>query len=257
MEIFGNYARYYNLLYRDKNYVGEAQFIHQLLKKYAPNAQSILELGCGTGTLALLLIKEGYQVRGVDLSTAMLQQACEQLSQLPLDLKGKLAFSQGDIRAIRLEQQFDAIISVFHVLSYQTTNEDLAAVFATIKAHLKPGGVFIFDCWYGPTVLSERPTVKVKRLEDEEIRITRIAEPMMYPNHNWVDVNYQVFIEDKNTGVVEEVQENHRMRYLFKPEIDQLLIKSNLGLICSGEWITNRELGFDTWGAYFVSRRER
>src|SRR4028119_1504827 len=113
MEIFGNYAHYYNLLYRDKNYVGEAEFIHQLLKKYAPNARSILELGCGTGTLALLLIKEGYHVRGVDLSAAMLQQACEQLSQLPLDLKGKLAFSQGDIRAIRLEQQFDAIISVF------------------------------------------------------------------------------------------------------------------------------------------------
>lgn len=254
MSVFGNYARYYNLLYRDKDYAGEAKFIVKLLQTHAPTSQSILELGCGTGNLALLLVKEGYKVCGVDLSASMLQQASEQFSQLPPELKEKLNFLQGDIRTIRLEQQFDVIISVFHVFSYQVSNADLAAAFATVKKHLKPGGMFIFDCWYGPAVLSERPSIRIKRLEDQESKITRIAEPIVFPNLNLVNVNYQVFIENKKTNVVEELQETHRMRYLFKPEIEELLTDENLQLICSGEWMTNREIGFDTWGVYFVIR---
>ncbi|MEP0885497.1 class I SAM-dependent methyltransferase [Trichocoleus sp. ST-U3] len=250
MKVFGNYARYYNLLYRDKDYAGEAQFIHQLIQTHAPNTRSILELGCGTGTHAQLLAKEGYDVHGVDLSTEMLQQASDRISQLPQELASRLAFYQGDIREIRINQQFDAIISLFHVFSYQTTNEDLRAAFATVKAHLKPNGVFIFDYWYGPAVLSDRPSTRVKRLEDEEISITRIAEPVMHPNQNLVDVNYQVFIKEKNTGAVEELQETHQMRYLFKPEVNLLFADSQLKLIECREWMTKREPGFDTWGVY-------
>ena len=252
MNVFGNYARYYDLLYRDKNYSGEAQFIHELLRNYAPRTKSIIELGCGTGAHAVLLAKAGYQVHGVDLSAEMLQRATERQCHLPTELASRLEFSPGDIRTIRLNQQFDAVISLFHVISYQTTNEDLQAAFATVKAHLKPGGVFIFDCWYGPAVLSDRPGVRVKRLEDEEISVIRIADALTYPNENLVDVHYQVFIKQKNTGTVEELQETHRMRYLFKPEIKLLLTQSGLEYVDSREWMTNREPGFDTWGIYFV-----
>lgn len=254
MEVFGNYARYYNLLYRDKDYAGEAQFIHQLLQTHAPYTQSILELGCGTGTHALLLAEQGYTVHGVDLSVEMLQQASDRLSELPQELASKLTYSHGDIRTVRLDQQFDAIISLFHVFSYQTTNQDLQATFATVNAHLKPGGILIFDCWYGPAVLSDRPTVRIKRLEDKEISITRIAEPVMHPNESLVNVNYQVFIKDKQNGTVEELQETHTMRYLFKPEVDLLFKASQLELIASHEWMTNGEPGFNTWGVYFVGR---
>lgn len=254
MNVFGNYARYYNLLYQDKDYVGEAKFIDQLIQANAPTSQSILELGCGTGTLALLLVKEGYNVCGVDLSTSMLQEARERFSQITPKLKAKLTLLQGDIRTIRIDQQFDVIISVFHVFSYQVTNEDLASAFATVKAHLKPGGLFLFDCWYGPTVLTDCPTIRIKSLEDQDVKITRIAEPILHPNLNLVDVNYQIFIKNKNTNIVEELKETHRMRYLFKPEIDKLLTDTNLQLINSGEWMTERELGFDTWGVYFLIR---
>lgn len=254
MTVFGNYARYYNLLYRDKDYGKEAQYIHQLLQTHAPKTQSILELGCGTGNHAQLLAKQGYNVYGVDLSSEMLRQFSDRISQLPKELASQLTFSQGDIRNIRINRQFDAVISLFHVISYQTTNEDLQAAFTTAKAHLKPGGVFIFDCWYGPAVLSDPPAVRIKRLEDQEISITRIAEPVIYPNHNLVDVNYQVFIKDKNTGFVDSIQETHKMRYLFKPEIELLFTQFDFQLIECREWISNHEPGFDTWGVYFVGR---
>lgn len=251
MSVFSNYARYYDLLYRDKDYAKEAQFIHQLLLTHAPDTASILELGCGTGIHAALLAQEGYSVHGVDISAEMLQQSRLRSSQSP-NIKSKLEFTESDIQKFRINQKFDAIISLFHVISYQTTNEALQATFATVTAHLAKGGIFIFDCWYGPAVLTKLPEVRIKRLEDEQIEITRIAEPMLHPNDNLVDVNYQVLIKDKNTGLVEELREVHKMRYLFKPEIDHYLKQFQMELIEYREWMTDREPGFDTWGVYFV-----
>ena len=255
MTVFGDYARYYDLLYRDKDYAGETKFIHGLIQKHAPNAGSILELGCGTGKHAELLSKMGYEVLGIDMSREMLVVANRRLSDLGKKETKKLSFDQGDIRTYRTERRFDAVISLFHVVSYQTTNKDLRGVFETAKIHLNPGGVFIFDCWYGPAVLTDRPVVRVKRLEDEAIQVTRIAEPEIHPNESIVDVNYHVFIKNKATGIVEELKETHPMRYLFKPEIDLLFEQAGFEFVDSVEWMTGREPGFNTWSVCFVGKK--
>jgi hypothetical protein len=83
----------------------------------------------------------------------------------------------------------------------------------TIKSHLKPEGISIFDLWYGPTVLTNPPSVRIKRLENDSIQVTRIAEPVIYPNDNCVDVNYHIFIKDKNTEAIKELKEIHK-KYL-------------------------------------------
>ena len=49
MSILGTYSRYYNLLYKDKDYAGEAAYIYDLIGRYRPGATNILNLGCGTG----------------------------------------------------------------------------------------------------------------------------------------------------------------------------------------------------------------
>jgi len=252
MNVFANYASHYDLLYRDKDYLGEVQFIHRLIKTYAPEALNILELGCGTAKHAVLLAEEGYQIDGVDFSKEMLLKAESRICQLPKNLASKLKLFHGDIRHVRLNQTFDVVLSLFHVISYQTTNEDLLATFATVKQHLQTGGIFIFDIWYGPAVLSELPKVRVKRLEDAEIYVTRIAEPKMYPNENLVDVNYQIFIQDKSSDAVEEIRETHRMRYLFKPELELLLNNTGFRIIDHMEWMSGKPLDINTWGSVFI-----
>lgn len=254
MTVFGNYARYYNLLYQDKDYRGEAEFVHQILQTHAPGTKTILELGCGTGNHAIFLANQGYEIYGVDLSPAMLQQFKQRISQLPDASQTRLTCCQGDIRDIRLDTQFDAIISLFHVMSYQTSSEDVQTVLATIKAHLKPGGICIFDYWYGPAVLTECPAVRVKHLENDEIEVTRLAEPVMHPNENVVDVRYHVFIKEKQSGTIEELHETHCMKYLFLPELELLLKHAHLEPFQHKEWLTNRSPGCDTWGVYSVVR---
>jgi hypothetical protein len=134
------------------------------------------------------------------------------------------------------------------------TNADLSAAFATAKTHLRPGGIFIFDCWFGPAVLTDRPAVRVKRLEDENITVTRIAEPVMHPYENVVDVNYHVFVRDRASDEVSELKEAHRMRYLFLPEMELFLREAGMSILSASEWLSGRKPGFDTWGVCFVAK---
>jgi len=254
MSVFGAYARYYDLLYRDKDYSIEAGYIQSLLHKFGTRTGDLLELGCGTGRHAAALAEKGYSIAGVDLSQEMLDTA---LGRLTAESSKKISFAHGDIRSVRLNRTFDAAISLFHVFSYQTTNVDLLAAMETARVHLKPHGLLVFDCWYGPAVLTDRPSLRVKRLEDDVIHVTRIAEPVMHVSRNTVDVNYTVFVKDKATGSVEELRETHHMRYLFEPEVAALLDAAGFELLQCEEWLTGKCPGFGSWGVVFVGRKKR
>ena len=254
MSVFAAYSRYYDLLYRDKDYAGEARYVASLIKRHAAGATRVVEIGCGTGGHARELATLGFFVHGVDRSEGMLEAAEAKLDTVEPEIRARMRFSHGDARSVRLGEKVDAVISLFHVMSYQTSNADLMAAFATARVHLNPGGVFIFDCWYGPAVLVERPAVTVKRLEDVAVSITRIAEPTMNSAQNTVDVNYTVLVYDRKTALVETLRETHRMRYLFRPEIELLLDANGMSLVTAHEWMTENPPSPHTWAACFVAR---
>lgn len=247
--VFNAYASYYDLLYRDKDYFAEAKYVAAHIRKQTPKAKRILELGCGTGAHAEHLAHMGYTVHGVDMSQAMLARAEARKAALPPDVAARLSFGFGDVRTVRTGETYDAAISLFHVMSYQTTNDDLKATFATAAVHLQVGGLFLFDFWYGPAVLTQKPEVRVKRLENDEIKVIRIAEPVMHVNDNVVDVNYTVFIEVKVTGQVEQINETHQMRYLFLPEM-QCYWAGKFKEAGSHAWMTDEPLNVDAWGGF-------
>jgi len=249
---FDSYARYYDLLYRDKDYATEADYVAGLIRKFYPAAHSILELGSGTGMHATLLAEKAFIVHGVELSPEMLGIAQQNVANHPTLQPSNPLFSLGDIRSIRLGKSFDAVIALFHVISYQTTNEDVIAAFQTAREHLNPGGLFIFDVWYGPAVLTQRPVVRIKRMADEKIEVTRLAEPMLHPNENLVDVNYHVFVRERATGAVKELKETHVMRYFFRPEIEIIASQSGFSVLHNEEWLTGAPSGQNTWGVCFI-----
>lgn len=249
--VFDEYARYYDLLYQDKEYQAEANYLVDLIRSFHPKARTILEMGSGTGIHASLLAKQGFSVHGVERSPEMLARSQSLLHKTNDSERDRLSFTQGDIRNIRLSQRFDVAISLFHVISYQIRNEDVVGAFQTAREHLEPGGIFIFDVWYGPAVLTDRPTVRIKRMANEEFQITRLAEPVVHPNENRVDVHYHIFIREKSSSAVKELRETHRMRYYFKPEIELLARLTGLNLLHSEEWLTGAPIGWTTWGGCF------
>ena len=257
MNVFGLYSRYYDLLYRDKDYVAEARFISDELRGAAPDARTVLELGCGTGKHALALAGLGWEVAGVDLSAGMVAAAQERRQAAAPALAARVEFREGDARSVRFDGQFDTVVSLFHVMSYQTTDADLAAVFRTAAIHLKPGGLLFFDFWNGPGVLADPPAVRIKRLENESLQMTRIAEPEMKPERNGVLVKYQIFLKDRGTGRIEEIQEQHPMRYLFIEEIAELARAQGMSVLHSSAWMDRgRPAGPEAWYGCVLARRD-
>ncbi|GEO06867.1 SAM-dependent methyltransferase [Adhaeribacter aerolatus] len=233
MSTFDYYAAYYDLLYKDKDYAGEVDYLYTLIKKHSPTAKNILDFGCGTGKHDFLLAERGFQVFGVDLSEKMISEANQNKSRNNLNVN----FCQGDIRNIRLNQTFDIVTCLFHVINYQITNEDLLKTFETAKVHLKPNGLFIFDSWYGPGVLTDLPERRIKDMEDARISVERIAEPILHLNQNMVDVNYTLQIKDKIHHNSQIIREQHRMRFLFYPEIEMLAQLNGFEVIGFEKWL--------------------
>lgn len=245
------YAAYYDLLYKDKDYQQETNYVRALVQRFCPAASTLLDLGCGTGRHAEFFAQQGWQVHGIDCSEAMLTRARERAAARP----ESLSFSHADARTLQLNQTFDVVTALFHVLSYQTSAADLEALFARAAAHLKPGGLFIFDFWYGPAVLTDPPVVRVKRLENERIKVTRIAEPQCYAPANLVQVDYDLFFEDKQNGLLSQLQEQHLMRYLFDPELDLLCQQAGLQPVVSYRWLTEQAADFSSWNVVRVVRK--
>lgn len=244
--VFDAYGRYYDLLYRDKDYAGEAAYVAGLLERYGVSGAELLEFGCGTGRHARLLVELGYRVTGIERSTEMVAQAA---------VAEGFTCQTGDIRSVSLGRTFDAVLALFHVISYQTGNADVQAVFARAAEHLAPGGLFLFDIWYTPAVYAQRPSVRVKRMVDEAVEITRIAEPVLHPNDNRVDVNYTIFARDCASGHVTTLKETHPMRHFSLPELDLLAAAAGFERLCAEEFLTGREPGEDTWGVCVVLRK--
>lgn len=254
--IFDAYATYYDLLYRDKDYASETAYIHSLIQRYKPGLCDILELGCGTGAHALCLAQFGYRVTGIDRSESMVSQAQTRAADWPDLLENGLdniEFAKGDLRYFRADKSFDVVLALFHVVSYQTSNDDLLAAMATATAHLQPGGLFIFDCWYGPGVLSEPPATRVRRLQGNDVSVTRIAEPDHRPNENCVDVHYEVIVEGAQG--TERIREVHSMRYLFSPEVDLLFQNTGLRRLALLQWLKHDSPTIGSWNACFVAEK--
>lgn len=246
MDTFNKYSRYYDLLYEDKNYSMETECIISYINKYSNSAKSILDLGCGTGNHLRCFADKGYgPLSGVDISEQMIEIAKQ---KNPL-----IAFYCSDITNVKLEQRFDVVTSLFHVACYQTQNEKLFNMFQMAHSQLTDGGLFIFDCWYGPAVLTDRPAVRVKRLENDYTKIIRISEPILHPNEDTVDVNFSIVLINKQDGSTNEFKEKHRLRYLFKPEVEYLLNNSGFDLLECVPFMSDSLLGFNSWNVIFIA----
>lgn len=248
MAVFGAYSAYYDLLYTDKDYGREANFVLNSLRAGGRQISSVLELGCGTGKHAMLLAQSGLTICGVDLSDDMLAEAEQRRAELEPALAERLRFAKGDARSYADGQTYDAVISLFHVVSYQQSNDDLIAMFSTAAKHLKAGGVFFFDFWYGPSVLTLKPSIAAKSMENTDFSVLRVARPALHSDRSIVDVNYQILVRDKRTGQSEELKETHSMRYLFLPEIELLARQTGFQMAGSSAWMTGASPSDQSWG---------
>ena len=133
-------------------------------------------------------------------------------------------------------------------MSYQTTNRAFEDSLQTAHRHLKERGILLFDFWYGPAVLHEKPEVRVKRIENENIEIIRIAEPELNISTNTVVINYQIIMKQKSDSFTLERREKHEVRYFFIPELMCFAEKNGFRVVKIFKWMSNAEsLSMSDW----------
>lgn len=126
-------ARFYEAVMGERE---DVQYVEALLKRHHPNARTLLELGCGTGTMLASLSRK-YEAVGLDISTAMLELARRRMLHVEL--------IEGDMRDFQLGRKFDIVMCVFDSLNHVTSFSDWERVFRRAAEHLEPGGIFLFD----------------------------------------------------------------------------------------------------------------
>jgi len=249
--LFDVYGKYYDLIYADKDYEKECDFIEKALREYSRfKPKKLLDAGCGTGGHAIRLAKRGYRVTGIDSSKTMIKTAREKSTESGLNID----FRVQDLRSLQLHQRFDSCICMFAVIDYLTTDKDIARALTRIRRHLRVGSLFVFDFWYGPAVLTVLPSPRLKTTMKNGIKVLRFADPSLDSLHHLCTVLYHLLVIKENR-IVDEISEKHTVRFYFPEEIRHYLEESGFELL---KLCPFPELGADitseSWNVAAVAR---
>lgn len=153
-EIYTDFARVYDELMDNTPYEEWGNRLDELIRKYGVSAPErdaenlldseknlVVDLGCGTGTLAELLYEKGYDMIGVDASESMLNIAMDKKAESG----SEILYLQQDMRELELYSTVGTVYSVCDSLNYILEEEELKTVFSLVNNYLFPGGIFIFD----------------------------------------------------------------------------------------------------------------
>lgn len=247
------YAALYDSLYSDKDYDAEVAFVVQSLRRFASETNSILDLGCGTGSHSLKLAEHKFEVTGVDKSPNMLARAMRKREFADKEVQNRLQFHEGDLTTLRLNRRFDAVISLFHVMNYQLDDSAVRIAICRAREHLKEGGLFLFDFWHDIAVLNERPAVRIKRFENDDLKIVRISESAFDAHSRTVTVKYETFVTDKLSNIIDNFISVHQMHFFSIPAVEQMLLDCGFTHNISAAWQSACSPDEETFSVYCVA----
>lgn len=246
-QVFRESAAVYDLLYGEKDTLAEAEWIAATLEGHGclPGGR-IIEFGSGTGRHSRILGDRGYLMTGVEPSSDMLERA---------EPHPSVTYLHGDTASTSLGEKFDAVLALFHVMSYHTSLSDLHAFYDTASRNLSAGGLFAFDVWFTPAVHSIVPEGRVLKKANSSFSVTRTATPTENIARSLVTVTYDYTVEDLASCATSSFTESHVMRHFTQTEIELLAEQHGFELVESREFMSSAKPSRDTWGVWFILRK--
>ena len=141
MNAYHALAASYDRLTNDVDYEKIVAFYHEILAREGLHPRTAVDLACGTGSVALILARMGYQVTGVDMSEEMLTVACQRAQQ-----QTKMPFFVcQQLQKLQLPRGVDMAVCALDGLDYILNPEECRQAVQRVYKALNPGGIFIFD----------------------------------------------------------------------------------------------------------------
>ncbi len=233
---------YIDTLYYDHEFEKRTADARWYCQRYIDAEGAVLELGVGTGRIALKAVRKGATVFGLDLAQSMLVRAAQRREKLPKGRRDHFHLVRGDMRDFALARKFDLISCPFNAFQHLYTHDDVARCLGRVREHLAPEGVFIFDVlmpdfeYLSRSPLKRFPGVRFKhpRFDAHYTYSEQTAyDPIKQLNQMWL--HYDLSETDKTAPPHFCIELSHRV--FFPQEIIALLRFSGFSVLqCLGDF---------------------
>ncbi len=213
-------ARYYDIVYGDKEYAKEAAFFARLARRYGRSGgRRWLDAACGTGR-HLEHLRKHWQVVGLDASPQMLREARRRLPGIRV--------VRADMRNFDLRAEFDVISCLFSAIGHLRTESDLRRTFRAFTRHLRPGGVLLLEPFLDPRRLKMGPTgdhLSMSLHREGPVRVARASRSVRHGE--FLRIEYAYLIVEPGRGIV-RVDDVEECRLVAPRRIVELLREAGL-----------------------------
>lgn len=181
--LYKRLAKYYDLIYHEKDYEAEAEKVKKLISKYKKSeGNKLLEVACGTGK-HIQFLKQDFECTGTDINEEMLEVARENIKDVE--------FIQQDMVELDMGKQYNIITCLFSSIGYVKTYDNLRKTIKNFYNHLKKGAVVIIEPWFSPSSFEEgRPGLRT--YEDSRLKIARLNTNTVKNNISTLDMQYLI-----------------------------------------------------------------
>lgn len=212
-QLYRKFARYYDRIYENIDLHNEADFIKLVVEQHKTSpGNKLLDMACGTGRHAQLL-KDSFDVLGVDVNSEMLKIAREKLPDIIL--------LEGDMKELNLDKKFDVVICMFSAMNYNTTLEEFKGTLKNFYNHLNEGGVLIFDYGINQENWIEG-LVSVDTVVDDDLKLARICQSQL--EDGIFHANFVFLIKEK--GKLDFDIDQHKLGVLGIEEVIDSMTKT-------------------------------
>ena len=206
---------------------GDADFYIEQARRWG---SPVLDLGCGTGRIAIVLAAHGFDVVGLDLSAPMLRIAERKRSSLADEGARRLTFVEGDLTDFDLGRSFPLIITPARSFQFMLTPAAQRSALAAMRRHLRPGGALVLDLfdprleWVVPGPDAELPRRQAtvgNPVSGNDVRI-EVIERTLDPLRQTIDELYRLTELDDAGREVRTATERLVLRWTLRSEVRHL-----------------------------------
>lgn len=221
-------ALLYDAIYSLKNYEQEAAAIADLIQTYHPQAQTILDVACGTGAHAQYFAPR-YVVDGIDLNPQYIEVAAQR--------NPNSRFWVRDMTDFQLPSRYDVITCLFSAIGYVKSLENLERTVQCFQQHLNPGGVILIEPWFSPSQwMSGR--FDVVNYETADLKICRMYHGDQEDQLSILNFEYLV----GSAQGIQHIKERHELGLFHPEEMLTVLQSTGMQVTVDPEGISGRGL---------------
>lgn len=221
-------ADIYDEVMQDVDYETWADYVDEIILEHCPEAGDILELACGTGTVALSLEElDCYNITATDGSPDMIRVAQQKAGVV----NSEVDFRTMDFLNITLEKTFDVVYMLFDSLNYLHRENEIRQLHSQVKKILNPGGIFIYDF---TTPRNSRKAIRFLNNDSREMGgILRYHRESSFDGKNRVHTNrFRIDRLDPASGTVQgSSEEIHRQKIYQQKEIEALIKQTDFTIL--------------------------